>query len=626
MSRNNNLSVYLLEDDPSQNQYYTMLLREEGFNVTSSGYYEDAVEAIRAKKYDAFVIDISIDIRKEENMGKGGDDIINLVLQEYPGAPIAVISGYIDDTWSSNLTKMFMSATSMHYAHIKKPGENELKDWAKKIQTYLSAKQESTASSYHSSDSRVKQIVNDLIPTVAMSQLPVFLIGETGTGKEGIARLIHNHPNNPFHQGPFIAVNCAAVSDELLLSELFGHVQGAYTGAYTHRLGLFLEASGWKESKKDAQHKHQSILSWLKSNNDIKYAKSTNYQKYNDQTIMLMNNPYINTDQDSADYIYADTVSGTLFLDEIADLSPTAEAALLRALDGYGIRPLGYTGPAILPNCCIIAATNRINSTDDLIGKERHHKSGLRKEIYYRLAGWVLELPPLRERMTKRGYPEWAVSLYKWAARDNLQFAEGALEDFTQSMIQKNGSHLWDGNWRELKYYYARLKTSVKQQNSRIIRQEDMEFAIQWVLLSDLDDHEETGNGILHDKEVLIRLDCILILYHATKEPGASSEEMDLSSLELVPEAAMLAANEPLLQEALQSVKENGRITNASVDILMGKKGALKAWWKGNATLTAIAANGSKKYKPIINIIAKLSPSNFHINPTGSLEASKIGF
>ena len=114
-----------------------------------------------------------------------------------------------------------------------------------------------------------------------------------------------------------------------------------------------------------------------------------------------MGTSYEKADEKSAEYLYVlNATRGTLFLDEIGDLSPAAEVALLRALDGYGVRPLGYTGPALLPNCRIIAATNRIRSRADLRESYENRETckTMRKDLYYRLEGWVVELPAQEDR------------------------------------------------------------------------------------------------------------------------------------------------------------------------------------------------------------------------------------
>lgn len=156
------------------------------------------------------------------------------------------------------------------------------------------------------------------------TDIPVLVRGETGTGKELAARRIHEA--SPRGRGPFIEINCAALSETLLESELFGHVRGAFTGALRDRQGKFAAASG-----------------------------------------------------------------GTLFLDEIGDLTPTSQAKILRALEEKKITPLG-SDKGISVDTRIIAATNKDIS-------QMIQKGLFREDLYYRLCGIEIVMPPLRDRM-----------------------------------------------------------------------------------------------------------------------------------------------------------------------------------------------------------------------------------
>jgi transcriptional regulator with GAF, ATPase, and Fis domain len=156
------------------------------------------------------------------------------------------------------------------------------------------------------------------------TNIPVLLYGETGTGKELAARRIHEA--SPSARGPFLTVNCAALSESLLESELFGHVKGAFTGATTHRLGKFAAASG-----------------------------------------------------------------GTLFLDEIGEMSPACQAKILRVLEEKKVTPLGSDKPQAF-DTRVITATNK-NLTDMMIEKK------FREDLFYRLCGIEITMPPLRERI-----------------------------------------------------------------------------------------------------------------------------------------------------------------------------------------------------------------------------------
>lgn len=167
------------------------------------------------------------------------------------------------------------------------------------------------------------QAVRDKVARVAPTNATVLITGETGTGKELVARAIHR--NSPRSSKPFVAVNCAAFTETLLESELFGHEKGAFTGADRPRQGLFEAAN-----------------------------------------------------------------DGTLFLDEAGEMSPAAQAKLLRILvDGQLLR-VGSTKPREV-NVRVLVATHR-----DL---QQRVKEGLfREDLYYRLAVVPIHLPPLRAR------------------------------------------------------------------------------------------------------------------------------------------------------------------------------------------------------------------------------------
>lgn len=165
--------------------------------------------------------------------------------------------------------------------------------------------------------------VCNLARKAAFTDLPVLIEGETGTGKELMARAIHLFSQR--HKLLFMPVNCGAFSDELLQSELFGHRKGAYTGAFADRLGLFQATDG-----------------------------------------------------------------GTVFLDEISEISPAMQVALLRFLQEGEVRPLG-SDRTLRSNVRVIAASNR--PLRDLVAAGK-----FRQDLYYRLRGFELRMPPLRER------------------------------------------------------------------------------------------------------------------------------------------------------------------------------------------------------------------------------------
>jgi Nif-specific regulatory protein len=158
---------------------------------------------------------------------------------------------------------------------------------------------------------------------VAPTETTVLLTGESGTGKELVARAIHYASRRA--DGPFVAINCAALPETLVESELFGHERGAFTGADKQKLGRFELASG-----------------------------------------------------------------GTLFLDEIADLSPPAQAKLLRVLQDHEFQRVGGTA-TLRADVRLITATNRDLARAVAEGK-------FREDLYYRLNVFSVHLVPLRER------------------------------------------------------------------------------------------------------------------------------------------------------------------------------------------------------------------------------------
>jgi len=163
------------------------------------------------------------------------------------------------------------------------------------------------------------------IARLAPTTVPVLIQGESGTGKELFARLIHQLSKREAQ--PFLALNCAALPNELIESELFGYRRGAFTGAITDKIGLFREA-------------HQ----------------------------------------------------GTLFLDEIGEMPPSAQAKLLRAIETGEMRPVGGTKQERV-DVRVVSATN--------VNLRKAVEDGtFRKDLYFRLRGLELVLPPLRDRLS----------------------------------------------------------------------------------------------------------------------------------------------------------------------------------------------------------------------------------
>ena len=214
-------------------------------------------------------------------------------------------------------------------------------------------------------DPQVSALI-DKVTKVLGRDIPILVVGETGTGKELLAQAIHN--DSPRAHGPFVAVNCASIPETLIESELFGYEDGAFTGARKKgSVGKILQANG-----------------------------------------------------------------GTLFLDEIGDMPFSLQARLLRVLQERMVTPLGST-KSITVNVELICATNR--NLRDMI-----NKGEFREDLYYRLNGLVVKLPPLRERTDI----EIVVEKILMAESSNGRYT------LSPDIMELFKQHNWPGNFRQL--------------------------------------------------------------------------------------------------------------------------------------------------------------------------------
>jgi transcriptional regulator with GAF, ATPase, and Fis domain len=213
------------------------------------------------------------------------------------------------------------------------------------------------------------------VESVAPTPLTVLITGETGTGKELIARAIHER--SPRCNGPLISVNCAAIPTALTESELFGHERGAFTDAVEARPGKFELAAG-----------------------------------------------------------------GTLFLDEVAELPVSSQVKLLRVLEQREAQRIGGR-KTYKVDCRVIAATNR-----DL--KAEMRTGTFREDLYFRLNGMPVHVPPLRERVDD--IPMLATFFLQRAATTYQKNVTG----FTAEALAALGRYNWPGNIRELQHVVER--------------------------------------------------------------------------------------------------------------------------------------------------------------------------
>lgn len=217
-------------------------------------------------------------------------------------------------------------------------------------------------------DENTKRLLS-LAESVAATPATVLLSGESGVGKEVYARYIHNRSKRA--DGPFVAINCAAIPDSLLESELFGHEKGAFSGAVKQHKGVFEQSIG-----------------------------------------------------------------GTLLLDEISEMPIDLQSKLLRVLQERMVRRVGGTKDVPI-DIRVIATTNR-----DLMG---HVDDGhFRRDLYYRLSVFPLEIPPLRDR------PGDIPVLVTHYAKVLSEAYDAPLQGVATSAMERLKKYKFPGNVREL--------------------------------------------------------------------------------------------------------------------------------------------------------------------------------
>lgn len=234
-------------------------------------------------------------------------------------------------------------------------------------------------------ESRAMLEVYKLIGQAAPQTISVLIRGESGTGKELIARAIYQHSERA--SKPFLAINCAAIPENLLESELFGHEKGAFTGADSRHIGKFEQCSG-----------------------------------------------------------------GTIFLDEIGDMPTTLQSKILRLLQDQQFERVGGT-QTIQTDVRLIAATNR-----DLESMIREGE--FREDLYYRLNGVTICLPPLRERR------EDIEQLLKYFLRRFARELSKEVTMYSEEALAILQAYPWPGNVREMQ---AVLKRAILRSKGPVL-------------------------------------------------------------------------------------------------------------------------------------------------------------
>ena len=232
--------ILLVDDDKTFQTVTRSFLVDAEYDVDVAGSAEGAEERIREKQYDLVLTDLRM-------AGKDGIAFLRFLATWSPQTPVVMVTGFA----SVDSAVEAMKAGAQDY--LTKPCSNEellLKITRtiekNRAQIELARLREEIRGSYTFENiigkSPAMQAVFTLITQVAETDASVLVQGETGTGKEMVARAIHYHSLRK--DKPFISVNCAALTESLLESELFGHERGSFTGAVKQKLGRFEMADG----------------------------------------------------------------------------------------------------------------------------------------------------------------------------------------------------------------------------------------------------------------------------------------------------------------------------------------------------------------------------------------------
>ena len=361
--------VLIADDEAAIRQSVGSILRYEDFEVDDADSGEAALARLAKGGIDVLLLDVKMP-------GMDGFEVMQRMQEDGIDVPVVVVSGH--DAVENAVEAIRRGA----HDFLEKPfGKEQLVVRVRRALEHGRLRR-AHAELHESSgwrtdligDSAATARVKELVAKVAPTPARVLITGENGTGKELVARAIHAGSERA--EGPFVEVNCAAIPEELIESELFGHEKGAFTGAGQRRTGKFERA-------------HR----------------------------------------------------GTLFLDEIGDMSPAAQAKVLRALEDNRFERVGGQD-LIEVDVRVIAATNR-----DLQDPELH----FRQDLFFRLNVISIHVPPLRER------PEDVSQLFEHfldvAARELKQPRKSVDEE----VLERLKRYAWPGNVRELRNLAERL-------------------------------------------------------------------------------------------------------------------------------------------------------------------------
>lgn len=363
--------ILVIDDEKAIRNTLKDILEVEGHNVDVAEDGHAGLEMFENGSYELVLCDI-----KMPQMD--GIEVLEKLQERQPDVPVVMISGH------GNIDTAVDAIKKGAFDFIEKPLDlNRLlitirnaTDKTILIQETKTLKRKVSKAYDIVGESPAIVKVKEMIDRVAPTEARVLITGPNGTGKELVARWLHEKSNRAAM--PFVEVNCAAIPSELIESELFGHEKGAFTSAIKQRKGKFEQADG-----------------------------------------------------------------GTLFLDEIGDMSLSAQAKVLRALQENKISRVG-SDKDITVNVRVIAATNK-NLTQEI------EKGNFREDLYHRLSVIIINVPPLCERLED-------IPLLAQHFNEQICAEYGiSPKTITSDAIDELQKLKWTGNIRELRNVIERL-------------------------------------------------------------------------------------------------------------------------------------------------------------------------